>query len=241
MKYEFPGYLDINIISNATDSLYTAYFNLINRKDDYKWKTVSSGVFHSLYLLLIAGLEMGNYHNVLQRSGSEEIYILIGDEKNWKKQRRVYRNERIGSYTIEWDVIDYKPESKERYNADDDLIRNEDLIDFWTALARVLDSGTPKYMFIKYFTLSDKQWDSLEWMYSMVKEFVLFVPTSMLQQPSTFYNHILNTLDVLKIYLNDSKYLLMRIEKDEIDKLNSLVDEIKLMIAGEPKTLTQVK
>jgi hypothetical protein len=240
MKQEYPGYIDIDIISNATDSLYTAYFNQRNRKDDFKWKTVSTGVFHSLYLLLIAGLEMGNYNNVLQRSDSEEIYILVGDEKNWKKQRRVYRNEYIGSYTIEWDIIDYKPKFKERSEDDDNRRKKENLISFWTALARVLDSGTPKYMFIKYFTLSDKQWDSLEWVYSMVKELVLFVPTSMIQQTSMFYNHILNILDVLEIYLNNSKYLLMRIEKEETSKLNYLIEEIRTLVLKE-QTLNQDK
>src|SRR5437868_4042533 len=101
-------HFDINIFSNAVDSFTGSLYILKNRKDDLKWKWIATGVFHSLYMLCIAGLENGNYENVLKYP-DEDVHILIGNEKKWKKQRKVFHNEHVGSYTIEWDPVDYKP------------------------------------------------------------------------------------------------------------------------------------
>lgn len=170
-----PKTMYIDAVENAVDSLETtvSYFE---RNDNLKWKWIVFSLHHALYMFCTINLEGSNYQEVLSNGYNEDenSFFRRADEK-WKKSRIIKRNNSPG-YTIQWEFIDGEPQSK---TSGRQRKRKEKLIGFWTALARVQDEELwmARYIHSKAVSLSDEQWQSIEWLTENVKnQLTHFIP-----------------------------------------------------------------
>jgi hypothetical protein len=167
-------------VENAIDSLETAVA-FLDRNDNLKWKWIGIALHHSLYSFCVACLVNGNYENVLSagRDDDNNHYCRQGNDTKWKKSKRLKR-EKSGGYTIEWSNTDEDPTAQS--NVRQPKERRENLIGFWTALARVQDQvfWMGRLVCTKALTLKEDEWQSIEWLTSQVRNgCVHFVPKAL--------------------------------------------------------------
>lgn len=74
------GFISIDNIENAIDSLETALF-LLSRSSDRKWKWISITIHHSLYSFCISYIHKGNYERVSRINKITGKRELISFEK----------------------------------------------------------------------------------------------------------------------------------------------------------------
>ncbi len=173
-----PNVLYIDTNENAIDSLETALL-LSERNDNLKWKWIAFALHHSLYSFCISALENGNYENVLYKGKEDEWIVSFSNEKIEKKSRIVpfhIKKYKTPAFRIEWESINKLPEKKKRI---DKKILTDNLIGFWTALARVQD----QYFWMgrlhsqKAVQISDDELEQIVWLSEAVRnDLTHFVP-----------------------------------------------------------------
>jgi hypothetical protein len=165
--------ITIDSVENAINSLESILL-FLEWESNMKWKWIILALHHSLYLFCIANLEGGNYQQVLTGSfyPDENLFFKRG-ENQWKKSL-IVKSKNIPLYRIEWEEIDYEPQ----FNLKATKRRNPKLLNFWSAIARVLDSE----VFMKRFSMSkpliisnDEEKDVVN-LCKLRNEFVHFVP-----------------------------------------------------------------
>ncbi|HXG06070.1 MAG TPA: hypothetical protein VNI77_01950 [Nitrososphaera sp.] len=174
------GSFYLNEVENAIDSLETAV-TFLQRNDNLKWKWVAFALHHSLYSFCIACLVNGNYENVLSggKNDDQDHFCLMGNDVKWRKSRRIKRPN-SGGYTIEWSYTDEEPRINPARTAES--LRKQNLIGFWTALARVQDQvfWMGRMVHTKPLVLSEDEWQSIEWLTNQVRNgCVHFVPKNL--------------------------------------------------------------
>lgn len=167
----------LNEVENAIDSLETAV-SFLDRNDNLKWKWIAIGLHHSLYSFCVACLVNGNYENVLSSGKNDDAnhFCQMGNDVKWKKSKRINRP-KSGGYTIEWSYTDEEPTFNSAQTPKSQ--RKENLIGFWTALARVQDQvlWMGRMVHTRALVLSEEEWQSIEWLTSQVRNgCVHFVP-----------------------------------------------------------------
>ena len=130
------GKLYLNELENAVDSLETA-LTFFPRSDTLKWKWVAIALHHALYSFAVSCLINGNYENVFSFSREEDDnhYCLFGNESKWKKSKRIFRPDGPPAYMIQWEETPDDPTQAQKPHQQNKT-RKEQLISFWTALAR---------------------------------------------------------------------------------------------------------
>lgn len=175
---ESSNALYINEKENAIDSLETA-LQFLERKDNLKWKWITFAIHHSLYSFCISALENGNYENVLYKGKEDEWIIKYLNDSHTKKSRIVpfyIKKYKTHAFRIEWDEITSIPNSKSRSKK---KISKDNLIGFWTSLARVQD----QYFWMgrlggqKAVQINDEELEQIVWLSEMVRnDLTHFVP-----------------------------------------------------------------
>jgi hypothetical protein len=215
-------YLHVDVVENAIDSLETAA-SLLNRDDNLKWKWFVFALHHSLYSFCISCLENGNYDNVLgNRREIDEDIIVTFDELLYKKSIIKKRPHSPG-YTIDW-IDTRKPEQVEINNKEQKKRKN--LINFWTALARVQDSfyWMGKMICYKALKLSEEEWESIEWITLTVRNNIThFVPCSFSISINSIKKTSMDLLRVIKfLALESNAVLYLDYEKRRKRIINSI-------------------
>jgi hypothetical protein len=193
----------LNEVENAIDSLETAV-SFLDRNDNLKWKWIAFALHHSLYSFCVACLVNGNYENVLTsgRDDDKTHFCKLGIDRKWKKSKRVNRPKSDG-YTIEWSYTEEEPTVNPVGTQKGH--RKENLIGFWTALARVQDQvfWMGRMVHTKALMLSEDEWQSLEWLTSQVRNgCVHFVPKGLAVSIKSMQKaslDILRTIDFLSL------------------------------------------
>ncbi|HOV99701.1 MAG TPA: hypothetical protein PK595_09065 [Bacteroidota bacterium] len=213
-------------VENAIDSLETAVAFLF-RDDNLKWKWIGIALHHSLYSFCIACLVNGNYENVLSvgRDDDNNLFCLQGNDTKWMKSKRKKRP-KSGGYTIEWSYTDEDPTATS--NPKPLKERKENLIGFWTALARVQDQTywMGRGVRTKALTLNEDEWQSIEWLTSQVRNgCVHFVPKALAVSIPSVKKASLATLRAIE-FLALHSYAIVYMEHEESHK--RIEDAIKV-------------
>ena len=165
-------------IENTVDSIETAVA-FFDRRDEYRWKWISFALHHALYSLCIATLVHGNYEVVLKSHGNDDKhYFRRGLEDKWKKSKIVRRDD-SPYYTIEWSEIENDPPQVE--SKSNKKPKKDQLISFWSALARVQDQEywMGRLYGIKALELSESQVKNIIWLVVDVRNDLMhFIPKS---------------------------------------------------------------
>lgn len=184
---------------NAIDSLETA-IQFLERNDNLKWKWFAFAVHHSLYSFCISALENGNYANVVNQGKEDEWIVSVGDQKP-KKSKTVHlfiKNYKTPAFRIGWVDV---PTTSIHKSKNKRKISKENLIGFWTALARVQDSyfWMGRLYLSKAVPISDDELESIYWLAEAVRnDLTHFVPKGY-------------AIDILSI-INSSQVILDKIE-----------------------------
>ena len=165
-------------IENTIDSIKTAVV-FLDRRDEYKWKWISFALHHALYSLCVASLVHGNYEVVLKSHGDDsKHHFKRGMHDKWKKSKIIRRDD-SPYYTIEWEEIeDNPPQTKCKPTK---KIKRNQLISFWSALARVQDQEywMGRLGGIKALELTDSQVNNIIWLVVEVRNDLMhFIPKS---------------------------------------------------------------
>jgi hypothetical protein len=168
----------VNEIENTVDSIETAVA-FFDRRDEYRWKWISFALHHALYSLCIATLVHGNYEVVLKSQGKDDKhYFRRGPEDKWKKSKIVRRYD-SPYYTIEWNEIENDP--PQVASKSNKKPKKDQLISFWSALARVQDQEywMGRLYGIKALKLSESQVKNIVWLVVDVRNDLMhFIPKS---------------------------------------------------------------
>jgi hypothetical protein len=167
-------FMNIDVRLNAIDSLETATA-FLQWKDHLKWKWVAIAIHHALHSFCVGALECGNPDWVISSgSRTDDVghFWRRGDEKRWSKSERV----KFGNgpaYRIAWHETDEQP-----YEHKGKTRRREDLISFWTALARIQDDRwMGRSVVSRPVRISDEELKAIQWLALRVRnELVHFVP-----------------------------------------------------------------
>lgn len=168
-------YLSLNEIDNAINSLIVAK-EFIEKDEIFKWKWVAIALHHSLYSFCISALLNGNYDNVLSFAKNDDSDgWLTRDDEKWKRLCKKKYNDRW-YYRIYWvDTVEKPPEKKPTPKNNS----QQNLIGFWSALARAMDGeywmgrldGT------KPLQINDMDLEKIYWVTKFVRnDLVHFIP-----------------------------------------------------------------
>lgn len=196
-------YFFINEVENAIDSLRLCSQN-ISSKNKFIWKWVSISLHHSLYSFCIACLTQGNFENVLSNYFDDGGYFTIkGNDKYHKTPKKSYID-KGPAYRIDW--------IETEYSIDDELPKlskknkkSNELIGFWTALARVQDS----YSWMGHLSdiiplkLTDDETKKIVWLSKIRNELTHFIP-------KTLGISIFDIQESAKVYLNAIEFLALK-------------------------------
>lgn len=174
-------YLYLNEIDNAINSLNVAK-NFIEKDEIFKWKWVTIALHHSLYSFCISALVNGNYDNVLAYSKKEDTdQWVTRDNVTWKRLYKQKRDDRP-YYKIVWQSTNEYPMNSDEDNhpkEPKENNKNEKLIGFWTALARVMDGEwwMGRLVCTQPLQLTDDDLEKIYWATEFVRnDLIHFIP-----------------------------------------------------------------
>ncbi|NWF89928.1 MAG: hypothetical protein HXY50_10760 [Ignavibacteriaceae bacterium] len=237
--------LHIDEKENAIDSLETALQFLV-RNDNLKWKWFAFAIHHSLYSFCISALENGNYENVLYK-GKEDNWVVSFLNHSEKKISRIVpffiRKYKTPAFRITWEIISELPTSKSNKKQ---KISKDNLIGFWTALARVQDQyfWMGRLSCSKAVQISDAELEDIVWLAEAVRnDLTHFVPKS-------YAIDILSIINSSQIILNKIEFLafqshsILFVDYDKsIARIQTAITSLreKLIIEKERITNSQLK
>ena len=195
MNQDDNGFFFVDVIENAIDSLETAC-SFLNRIDNLKWKWVAIALHHALYNYCIANLVNGNPENVISQGRDEDKkrFFRSNEESPWKKSG-IVRRSNSGGYNIVWDITEEMPPVL--FSSSNS---NDQLIGFWSALARVQDAEywMRRSVLMNALVLSEEEWQSIEWFSDHLRNgLVHFIPKSHAFSIEMTKLHCLNVLRVI--------------------------------------------
>jgi hypothetical protein len=226
-------YFIIDEVENAIDSLDTI-ITFLERKDNLKWKWIAIALHHSLYSFCIACLTNSNYDNVLTHGYNEDNqrFVRIGNDLFGKKSRKIIRKNKKG-YTIEWQNTEENPEKNKK--SKNFKNKTENLIGFWTALARVQDQFfwmgrmTPT----KAVKLSEEEWTSIEFLTDIIRNNLIHFRPKLFLVPIEKMKR--TTLDVLRVIeflaLESNAISYLDYEKNK-ERITNIINNIRNLIRG---------
>lgn len=221
--------LTIDSIENAINSLESILL-FEEWESNMKWKWIILALHHSLYLFCIANLEGGNYQQVLTGiSNADENMFFKRGENPWKKSK-IVKSKNVPLYRIEWEAIDYEPQ----YNLKPTKKRKPKLLNFWSAIARVLDSEVfmKRFSMSKPLIISDDEEKSIVNLCYFRNEFVHFIPQLLGIAIKDLKNITFSITNiVLRLSIN-TKQINFRYKKDK-DRIINICEEIILRLETE--------
>lgn len=208
----------LNEVENAIDSLETA-IGFLDRNDNLRWKWKAFALHHSLYSFSIACLVNGNYENVLSsgRNDDDNHFCQMGNDVKWRKSKSINRP-RSGGYTIQWSYTDEEPTLDSTRSTEGQ--RRQNLIGFWTSLARVQDQvfWMGRMIHTRALALSEEEWQSIEWLTNQVRNgCVHFVPKSLAVSIASVKTASLDILRAIE-FLAFESYAIVYTEHEQAQK-----------------------
>jgi len=227
-------YFYLDAVENAIDYLENAAI-FIKRDEPKKWKWVAIAIHNSLYSFCIACLTGSNYDNVLTSSSNDDNERSIWYD-NGKRGIRSKMKKRKNSpgYLIEWEPIAKEQDCKIQKEAK--KRGRENLISFWTALARVQDQEfwMGRMIDTKALKLSEDEWKSIEWLTLEIRNGLIhFIPKHLgvsIRSMEIAVLHIARAIEFLALESNAITYFSDRNRRNRIvsaieiirDKLKSI-------------------
>jgi len=153
----------------------------LQRGDPFKWKWVAIAIHHALYSFSIAALENANPAWVLSSGkkgrDDEGKFSKRGSESRWSKSRQV-KFGRGPAYRIVWEETDEEPYISYEVREPSLPTGKEQLIGFWTALARIQDERSIVHDVVsKPVPISDEDLKAIQWLALRARnEFIHFTP-----------------------------------------------------------------
>ena len=220
----------VNEIENTVDSIETAV-TFFDRSDEYKWKWISFTLHHALYSLCIVTLVHGNYEVVLESQGKDDKhYFRRRSEDKWKKSKIVRRAD-SPYYTIEWTEIENNPPGVK--NKQNKKSNKGQLINFWSALARVQDQEywMGRLYGLKALKLSESQVKNIVWLVVNVRNDLMhFIPKSYGISIDDLKEAYIDIIDVIAFLAFESNPFLFSYKPEVKKALKAAIDSIKQKI-----------
>ncbi len=166
-------------IENTVDSIEVAEV-FLDRSDEYRWKWISFALHHALYSLCVASLVRGNYKVVLKSQGNDANHYFRRDSHDKWRKSKIIRRDDCPYYTIEWNEIENNPPQYESQSNKKPKI-DQQLISFWSALARVQDQEywMGRLYGINALKLTESQVKNIVWLAVEVRNALMhFIPKS---------------------------------------------------------------
>lgn len=223
---------------NAIDSLETA-LQFLERNDNLKWKWFAFAIHHSLYSFCISALENGNYENVLYKGKEDKWIVKVGDQEP-KKSKMVHlfiKNFKTPAFRIEWEDITDTPRHKSKNNL---KISKDNLIGFWSALARVQDSyfWMGRLYLSKAVPISDDELESIYWLTEAVRnDLTHFVPKSFAIDIFSIINSSLIILDKIDFLVSQSHSILFVDYDKSIARIQTAITSLREKLTNEKKKI----
>ncbi len=214
-------------VDNALDSLLVAK-NFIELSNEYKWKWCTIALHDCLYALAISALVNGNYDNVIEgRFVDGGTIVKWGDDEIGEIQKvKTYPNRHY--YRIEYDV----PNSNSGMDVKNKKSKNDKLIGFWTALARVMDGGywMKRMISHKPLVLSDDELEEIHFVKELRNDFVHYIPSVKVHSVEQIKRGLKVVVKSIDFLLNESNTIITVRDYSKYGSIN--VNEVIHVIKG---------
>lgn len=221
---------------NAIDSLETA-LQFLDRNDNLKWKWVAFALHHSLYSFCISALEGGNYENVLVRGLENEWVVSYPNDNVIKKSIIVpfyIKGYKTSAFRIGWEKIDEFPKRKKKKTIHEKSKNN--LIGFWTALARIQDQffWMGRLVCTKAVTISDVELEKIVWLSEAVRnDLAHFIPQGYSIEIKSIIAAALTILDKID-YLVFHSYSIVFVDYGKtMERLRNVIPNLRVKLINE--------
>ena len=158
---------------------------------------------------------------------NKNILLKKGDEK-WKKSK-IIRYKDTPLFQFAWDYIDYEP--KFDFSTQDfQENSNDNLIGFWTAIARIQDGELymGRYLDSKPIVLTDKEKESIIKLNSFRNDFEHFIPTSWSIEIDLLKNICSDIINIIERITQTFEFIYLP-STILLDKNDYLIKELKLI------------
>jgi len=223
----------IDTRENAIDSLETAA-SFVVRKDKLKWKWITIALHHALYSFCVAALEQGNReHYTLvskDRKGrrADEGWFLQNGQGRFRS-RTILHGDGPG-YIIKWEATEEEPPIVLQQRDFGENGSQQELIGFWTALARVQDGigAMGRLTITQPLQLTEEEWSAIKWLVLAARnDFMHFVPSSIMYGVQGFKKNCLTVLRPIEFVALECNAILYDDREVTTQRIRKALTELK--------------